>query len=1112
MTRNSQPNDLMKNYKSLILAVAMGAALLAACTPVAFAQTNTIGVNFTSDGNASNSHGNIDTNADAMLPGDLAGVYPQTNWNNLGRYGSQGTLVLTNSAGGTNLFIGNWDAGSASATGSGAGLGTPDGKLMDGFIYSWGPGAATALASSVYGSGMNNKPLLWFSGLESFYTNQNAEGYSIVLYTTGYSYWEVAEGWIQSVSGNPRTSTMVEGPALTPHVFAQDTGVFTGTYIKATGTSSGNATAGANYMVFRGLTNDAVLIRLQSIGYGSGLNGFQIVPQFPEAATAATPTFSPSDTVYALVPVTITEAATGDPFHPELYYQWYSDDGSGGPVTSIILDATNATLNVLPTNNVSTYYIQYQVVVTNIFGASTSSVATLTVNPAVPPFITTDTTPGAGNGITDVYAYVGGTVSFTAAFGGTPPTYLWQSNSVDIPNATHTNLTLANVQLSTSASYRLTATNQVGDSSSTPVALTVLPDPAAPNPATQLYYQKAYTNNPWAYWRLNETNDPIANVSSLYQAYDYSGHAFSATYGNAVTVNNPGPQTPTFPGFDATELAAGTTVSTPNAYLTVPALNLAGKSNVTFIAWINPSGGGQSANAGLLFNRGGPDSACGFGFGATSDHLGYTWNNNAAATYNWDSGLVVAEGEWNFVAYVITPTNATVYLGNLSGGTTNFLQANNAIAHTGETFSGGTIRLGGDSSGVNRNFNGLISEFTLFTNALSTAQIQEYFLTAIGASGLAPTVSATTISPTVPLYSGQNVLLSANVSGSAPIGLQWQSSPDGSTWAAVPGATSATAVVNPLTVGTVYYQLVATNFIASVTNSSVSATFTDLPATPAGLWTVNFQVTNNVLNYTTGAGVGHYVGRGILGTGMYWNILPDTAGAFNAVARIDSVSDLQDDGTTHSGIYCTLFNGAGFGSATAVLPTSSDIGNLLYQWVTIGTTPTNALQFHGVPDGTYNLAVYGIDGTWADRGTTFVVHDALNGDQTKGTVNASPAAPLAEGLNFVVFTNVHVSGGTLNVDVGPTSPVPTHDPNPEADINGAQLQLVSLDVPAPTVTLDMQYTATNGPTNGTLTLTWPQGILETTTNLLSPWTLIYVPSPFTVTTTNGAQFYRVKVQ
>lgn len=1103
----------MKKHISITLAMAVGAALLAACTPVAFAQS--IGVSFVSDGSVSGIGGRADTNTDSMLPSDLAGVapYAQTNWNNLGRYGSVATAVLTNSAGGTNLFLAQWDSGGAAATGTAAGLGTADGKLMNGFIYSWGPGPATALGTSVYNSTIQNKPLFYISGLESFYTNQNAEGYNIVLYTTGYSYWETEEGWIQSVSGNPLTSTMVEGTDLTPHVFEQNTGPFTGTYVQATGTSSGSRTAGANYMIFRGLTNDAVLIRLQSGGYGAGLNGFQIVPQFPEAPTPTPPTFSPSDTVYALVPVTITEAVTGDPFHPELYYQWYSDNASGGPVTSIILDATNATLNVTPTNNVSTYYIQYQVVVTNIFGASTSSVATLTVNPAVAPFITTDTTPGAGNGITDVYAYVGGMVSFTAAFGGTPPTYLWQSNLVNIPNATSTTLTLANVQLSTSASYRLTATNQVGDSSSTPVALTVLPDPAAPDPVTQLYFQRAYTNNPWAYWRLNETNDPTATITSLYQAYDYSGHGFSATYGNAVTVSNVGPRPPAFPGFDANELAAGTTVSTPDAYLTVPALHLAG-NKVTFIAWINPNGA-QAASAGLLFNRNGTDAA-GFGFSSTTDELGYTWNTNNANTYDWHSGLIVADNNWNFVAYVITPTNATLYLGNLAGGTTNFQQSTHVLAHTGEAWGGGTILLGSDSNGTgyNRNFHGLISEATLFTNALSTLQIQEYFLTAIGASGLAPTVGATTISLTVPLYSGQNVLLRASVSGTEPIGLQWQSSPDGSTWADVPGATSATAVVNPFTVGTVYYQLVASNLITSVTNSSVSATFNALPASPAGLWTVNFQVTNNVLNYTTGGGVGHYVGRGILGTGMYWNILPDTAGAWGYVARIDSVSDLLDDGTTHSGIYCTLFNASGFGSATSVLPLSSDIGNLLYQWVTIGTTPTNALQFHGVPDGTYNLAVYGIDGTWADRGTTFVVHDALNGDQTKSTVNAAPAVPLAEGNNFVLFTGVHVSGGTLNVDVGPTSPVPTHDPNTEADINAAQLQLVSLDVPAPTVTLTSQYTPANGSTNGTLTLSWTEGMLETATNLLGPWTTIYAPSPITITMTmtNAVQFYRVKVQ
>lgn len=52
-----------------------------------------------------------------------------------------------------------------------------------------------------------------------------------------------------------------------------------------------------------------------------------------------------------------------------------------------------------------------------------------------------------------------------------------------------------------------------------------------------------------------------------------------------------------------------------------------------------------------------------------------------------------------------------------------------------------------------------------------------------------------------------------------------------------------------------------------------------------------------------------------------------------------------------------------------------------------------------------------VDGTYADRGTTFVVHDALNGNQTNSTLNAAPQSALALENNFVLFTNVHVSGG-----------------------------------------------------------------------------------------------------
>ena len=63
-------------------------------------------------------------------------------------------------------------------------------------------------------------------------------------------------------------------------------------------------------------------------------------------------------------------------------------------MTNAILNATNATLNVTPTNNATAYSIQYLVVVTNIFGASTSAPVTLIVAPA---------TLGAGAGLLGYY-------------------------------------------------------------------------------------------------------------------------------------------------------------------------------------------------------------------------------------------------------------------------------------------------------------------------------------------------------------------------------------------------------------------------------------------------------------------------------------------------------------------------------------------------------------------------------------------------------------------------------------------------------------------------------------------------------------------------------------
>jgi hypothetical protein len=98
-------------------------------------------------------------------------------------------------------------------------------------------------------------------------------------------------------------------------------------------------------------------------------------------------------------------------------------------------------------------------------------------------FLTSDTSCDS-----PVNDYVGRTVTLAAAFGGNPtPALQWQadygSGYVDIPNATNSTLTLANLQTTNSASYALLATNSSGSLNSSPLSLSVqdLPSPVTVN-------------------------------------------------------------------------------------------------------------------------------------------------------------------------------------------------------------------------------------------------------------------------------------------------------------------------------------------------------------------------------------------------------------------------------------------------------------------------------------------------------------------------------------------------------------------------------------------------------------------------------------------------------
>jgi len=146
----------IKNCSSLFFrtCAVIGAALLIGARTVS---AQSIGANIVTNG-----AGGIDnTQGNAMLPSDEAGVPSlglQTNWNNLSGYGS-GTFMLTNSLGTAFSFDMQWDSGYTDSTHTREGLGTPDGKLMDGFMISWGPGDASPLGNSVFNSAINDKRL-----------------------------------------------------------------------------------------------------------------------------------------------------------------------------------------------------------------------------------------------------------------------------------------------------------------------------------------------------------------------------------------------------------------------------------------------------------------------------------------------------------------------------------------------------------------------------------------------------------------------------------------------------------------------------------------------------------------------------------------------------------------------------------------------------------------------------------------------------------------------------------------------------------------------------------------------------------------------------------------
>ncbi|HEY9072672.1 MAG TPA: LamG-like jellyroll fold domain-containing protein, partial [Desulfobaccales bacterium] len=318
------------------------------------------------------------------------------------------------------------------------------------------------------------------------------------------------------------------------------------------------------------------------------------------------------------------------------------------------------------------------------------------------------------------------------------------------------------------ADYRLVVTNLIGSVTSS-VAPLRLNQPVVDNS----YQYAVFTNNPYAYWRMNEApGSAVMSDTSPAGGFDASPLA-------STVLGVPGPQPTDFPGFESTNTALQLGIHYNDGYASFPPLNLTAQQSITITAWIMPNGP-QQAHTGLVCLKGTGDGSLNYStFTDASGYpvLGYTWGGGNG---NWNTGLQPPFGSWSFVALVITPTDATMYLFNPNlpnGLSTAYLLNNNAAT---DFLAPGAI--GADTFYVNWSgwtgiFDGDMDEVAVFNKALSPSLVETLYGKAAGISKYPVVILQQPVS--APVVAGGNAQLKVSALGTG-LAYQWQARAIGS--------------------------------------------------------------------------------------------------------------------------------------------------------------------------------------------------------------------------------------------------------------------------------------------------------------------------------------------
>jgi len=236
-----------------------------------------------------------------------------------------------------------------------------------------------------------------------------------------------------------------------------------------------------------------------------------------------------NQSVYTGMPVTFYAATPSYPV--PLSFQWQFNGTNLNGATGNVLNLTNVSL--ADAGN-------YSVVVTNVYGAITSSPAVLTVISSGPVIVQQP--------LDQTVAATSNATFSVNAVGSWPLSYQWQCNSTNVPGATNNTLLISNAQLGHAGSvFYVVITNSVNSIVSSNAVLNVAPAIVAIQPqnlttnggANVTFTSTVVGAGPFAYqWQFNSTNllGQTNGTLSLANVLDTQSGPYSLTVSNAFGV------------------------------------------------------------------------------------------------------------------------------------------------------------------------------------------------------------------------------------------------------------------------------------------------------------------------------------------------------------------------------------------------------------------------------------------------------------------------------------------------------------------------------------------------------------------------------------------------